>query len=407
MPRFLRVLLTALPFLVLAYIYVGWKVYHACAGWLQIPSYYLNLMALGTLFWLCVYPLVLALLHLVLGSKKNPDGPVDNLVLDIFFAWPFWIGLILVCEILPLFLLLDFLKLPLYPLFDLSRVQWLGYQHRVVLVLTAGYLLHIMTRVLIDTIRIEVRQFSMPGAGISASVRGLRIVHISDIQFDRRTRVGRLRRYVKKVNNLKPDLVFFTGDLVAQDIRTSTLAARILGRVKARYGIYACLGDEDHRHGAREIVECLKENEIRTFDNKNELVQAGREYIMVSFITNTREQRTNLDNLNFLMGQQPRGVIDIAIMHQPSEIVVELAAERGYHLLLAGHTHGGQVIVRPCGIRLTPARMHTPFYRGTHLVNKMAVSINAGLGFRQVPLRYRSPAEVSLIEIGDDQVPIV
>ena len=143
----------------------------------------------------------------------------------------------------------------------------------------------------------------------------------------------------------------------------------------------------------------LNRNGITTLEDKNHFIRSGFDSLMVTFITNTYSRRASLEKLNYLMGQQPRGALDILISHQPSETVVELAAERGYHIFLAGHTHGGQVVFKPFGFTLTPPRFETPFYKGIYGSGRMLVSVNNGLGFTFAPLRYRAPAEITQIKV--------
>jgi hypothetical protein len=228
---------------------------------------------------------------------------------------------------------------------------------------------------------------------------GLKIVHISDVHADPRTKRRKIRRYVKKVNRLNPDLVFFTGDLVTSGTKFIAPAAELLGKLETKYGIYGCLGDHDVWSDSQQVLQHLNDNDITTLEDKNHFVRIGFDSLMVTFITNTYSRRANLEKLNYLMGQQPRGALDILISHQPSESVVELAAERGYHIFLAGHTHGGQVVFKPFGFTLTPPQLETPFYKGIYSSGKMLVSVNNGLGLTFAPLRYRAPAEVTLIKI--------
>ncbi len=398
--RFRQLLLATLPVLLLAYLYVGAKIYDAVSAVFGLPADVMRVVAFGGLAWFCFYPFVLLLLHLVLANPEREQLVEQNRLLDIFFAMPFWVGLVFVVELAPWFLGLDFIKLPFYPFYDHLRDQWLTYQHFAVIGLGGAYLLYVVVGIVVDTVRIRVSPIWLTIADSPGSLKGLRIVHISDIQFDRRTGSRRLRRYVRKVNNLEPHLVFFTGDLATLDKRDAALAARILGRIESKYGKYACLGDHDLHQGEQDIASGLKDNGIRLLSDKNQWIRIGREQLMVTSVTNAPGARANLDNLHFLMGQQPRGGIDIILAHQPSESIIELAAERGYHLFLAGHTHGGLVILRPFGIRTSLSRLQSPYYRGMRRVDGMVVSINSGLGFRRAPIRFRAPSEVSLIQVG-------
>jgi len=398
MPRFLQMLLTTWPAAILAYVYVGAKLYDALTALLPFPDQKIMTGLLCVGLFCNFYPPLLLLLYFLEG-RPGEDFTRGNRLVDFVLAYPFWIGVILLIEVVPWLLLIDFVKLPLYPIFDQMRSKWYTVQYQVVLAVLGVILLYILVRVIVDSTRVRITRHKLPVSNIPAEMNGLRIVHISDIQRDRRTGQRRLRRYVRKVNRLGPDIVFFSGDVLGSMQEDLPQTASLLGNIRARYGVFACLGDNDIERGRAQVIQALLENRITALHDKNQLVMVRGGRVLITFITNAYNQRPNLDNINFLMGQQPRGDIDIVLTHQPSESVIEMAAERGYHLLLAGHTHGGQVIARPFGLALTPAKMESPFFNGIYVVDQMLVHINNGLGFKSVPLRCRAPAEVSLIEV--------
>ena len=394
-----RTFLSLLPLLFLAYFYCGWKLYHALANILTWPKEQISFYLIGVLCYLNLHPFLLLILHVFKFEKLAKSVREGFKPWDILFTYPFWIGLILIVEVLPLLLVLDFIKLPFYPFYDRFKSIWLPLQYRVTLAIFAVFLIYVLIRLLLDTNRIQISKVSYSLKSLPENLDGLKIVHISDVHAGPRTKLRKIRRYVKKVNRLNPDLIFFTGDLVTSGTKFIAPAAELLGKLEAKYGICGCLGDHDVWSDSQQVLQHLNDNDITTLEDKNHFVRIGFDSLMVTFITNTYSRRANLEKLNYLMGQQPRGFLDILISHQPSESVIELAAERGYQIFLAGHTHGGQVVFKPFGFTLTPPQLETPFYKGIYSSGKMLVSVNNGLGLAFAPLRYRAPAEVTLIEI--------
>jgi predicted MPP superfamily phosphohydrolase len=94
------------------------------------------------------------------------------------------------------------------------------------------------------------------------------------------------------------------------------------------------------------------------------------------------------------MESAPEADLKILLVHQPSEMVITEASEYGYHVLLAGHTHGGQIIFRPFGLTITPTQMENNIFTGTFKREEMAVIITNGIGVSLVPLRYRARGEI-------------
>lgn len=399
MPRALRLILAFWPGLLFAYGYAGWRLYHALLTVLTSPPDHLVGYFIAGIAFLNLYPFVLLLLRLLQADKLRDAVGAGTRWGDVLLAYPFWFGVILVLEVVPWLMLLDFLKLPFYPLYIRLGTQWFFVVRHVMVVLFLGYAVYVLARVVHDTVFITVKKIRIRIGTLPAGVRDLRIVHVSDLHADMRTRTRKLSRYVRKINKLKPDVVFFTGDLVTSGSDHVAQAAKILGSIDAKQGVFACIGDHDDWAGREMVVQSLTGHGITVLQDTNRFVYPCGVSLLVTAITNIYQQRPNLDKLNFLMGQQPRGTLDIAITHQPSETLVELAAERGYHLLLAGHAHGGQIVLRPFGLPFTLAKFESPFYRGTRYVGRMLLNINNGLGLTLAPVRYHAPVEISLIRL--------
>lgn len=400
MPWPLRVMLTILPVLLLAYIYGGWKLYNALNMVVKWPREQIRWFLIGGVGCLNLHPLLLGFLHWLGLHNVSRSIREGNRIWDMLFTYPFWLGLIVIVEVLPWLILSDFVKLPFYPFYDRLKSNWLQLQSYVIVGLFALFTVYVVVRVALDSKRVRVSEVVFSDRTIPPSLNGLKIVHISDVQIDRHTRPRKIKRYVKAVNKLKPDLIFFTGDLVTSGTEYITEGAELLGGLESRYGAYACLGDHDYWASAQQVKQQLTENDVITLEDSNRLIQVGFDSLLVTFLTNVYSRRPNLDKINNLTGHQPRGVLDILVTHQPTEEVIEIAAERGYHLLLAGHTHGGQVVFKPFGLfSFAIPRLENRFFRGAHHVGRMLVNINNGLGYTLAPLRYHAPVEVTLIRI--------
>ena len=91
---------------------------------------------------------------------------------------------------------------------------------------------------------------------ISNSYNGLKIVHFTDIHYKKIITEDRVKDLIKKINNTKPDLILFTGDLIDNlyDITNTDINFLIkeLSKLEAKYGKYAILGDQDYKE--KEII---------------------------------------------------------------------------------------------------------------------------------------------------------
>jgi len=84
---------------------------------------------------------------------------------------------------------------------------------------------------------------------------GLRIVHLSDLHYGPLTSSEHLIRAAKVANDLRPDLIFLTGDYISQDRIYAAPCAEVVGKLRARYGVYAILGNHDHWTDAKLIAD--------------------------------------------------------------------------------------------------------------------------------------------------------
>ena len=399
MPRVLRFLNFFFPVVLVGHAYAAWKFYIAFQSISNISPETVKLVLFSVIAFINLYAIILIFFRLIGAENAARKIAAGSRLWDLILGYPFWLGFVFIVETLPWLLLIEFVKWPLYPFYNRIRATWLSVENSLVLAVFIFYFCFVLVRVVLDTRSVKISAIIYNHPEISPSVRGLRIAHISDLHADKRTNGRKLRRFVAKINLLEPDVVFFTGDLVSSNGDYIFDAATILGKIRAKYGIFACLGDHDFRNGNQNVVVSLNENGIKVLQDNNEMVKVGPAQLFVTFVTNVYSQRPNLDKLRFLMGAQPRGELDILVTHQPTESIVDLAAEHGYQLCLAGHTHGGQVNFKPFGFLISAAQIETPFYKGTYVVEQMLLNVNSGLGFTIVPIRYRAPAEISLIQI--------
>ena len=100
------------------------------------------------------------------------------------------------------------------------------------------------------------------------ALNGLRIVHLSDLHYGPLTSSDHLRRAAKVANDLRPDLIFLTGDYISQDRIYAAPCAEVVGKLRARYGVYAILGNHDHWTDAKLIVDLFRAERIRMLINE-------------------------------------------------------------------------------------------------------------------------------------------
>lgn len=378
----------------LFHFYVALRAAGALAQISGLPIKRMRAIAIAAICALMIYPIALAF-----GYLFNLRGALAALQLNSALVYPFWVGLVLSVQLALLLLAVEagFFLIRLFSRAPMDRL--VGARAWLIVGLMLACAAYVPARIYNDTFRVRAREAALEVAGLPAELNGLRIAHIADLQVDDRTNGRKLDNYIEAVNRLSPDLVIFCGDLVTSGTDHIEAAARALGRIKSRFGIYACLGDHDYFSNRRLVAESLRRNGIAVLENESLPVRAGGHQIALTGITNVYRDQATAGEVESVELRRPPAALKIFFTHQPSRWLVRFASERGYDLFLAGHTHGGQIAFPLPGFLLTGSRLETPYVTGFHRSGKMLISVNNGLGLTLAPIRYHAPAEVTLIVV--------
>jgi predicted MPP superfamily phosphohydrolase len=250
----------------------------------------------------------------------------------------------------------------------------------------------------------EEHEANLRGSAGEVPSGTLRLLHLSDIQTHR---VGEFERHVvRAASALEPDLVVLTGDYVHQRLRPGRQqTARDLARLLDRYGprpplgIWAVQGDTDEPA----IAGHLKAVGVRWLDDEVATVPlpGGRSLTLVGLSPATSRERGH-EALSRLLATAPLDSLRIVLGHSPDFV---LGLEEGPHvdLALAGHTHGGQVVVPFFGPPLTLSRVPRPVAAGgLHEMGPVHVHVSRGVGLERgsaPQIRFLCPPEICVLTL--------
>jgi len=242
---------------------------------------------------------------------------------------------------------------------------------------------------------LEVREVDIPVCGLAEDLDGLRIVQLTDIHCSPFLSRRDVARAVAMANEVRPHLAVVTGDLItsASDNLRDCLAE--LSGLKADAGIYGCLGNHEiyaraqdfaAAEGARLGVRFLRGQAARLRFGEAALNLAGVDY--------QRMLRPYLVGAERLVDPS---MYNILLSHNPD--VFPVAANKGFDLTLAGHTHGGQITVEILEQHVSLSRFFTPYVCGLYQEGARCVYVSRGVGTVGVPARIGAPPEISLIRL--------
>ena len=327
--------------------------------------------------------------------------------IDYLLIYPFWFFIILATQCILLFLIVDIIKIILYPVYKKFKQKILPYESRLFFIIIVFFTAYVPLRMIYDYNTINIRETVYHKKNIPDKLNNFRIVFISDIHADRYTDRKRILKFVRDVNSQNPDLVLIGGDFISSGPQYIDTAAIYLGRINSKYGIYSCVGDHDNwayrndnQRSRREITEALAKQNIFMYDDKKISLLIDNAKIGITFATETYPKRIRPDELDSLVDHTvSKNNLNIMLVHQPRQIVINAAVKNKYDLILAGHTHGGQITFLFPFINLTPTLIETNRIKGDFYLGKTMMVVTPGLGMSIAPVRYNSTPEVTVIDI--------
>jgi uncharacterized protein len=268
----------------------------------------------------------------------------------------------------------------------------------------------------------EVRAFRLRRVDVPvlpAGTRQLRVLHISDAHLTPRQR--RKREWVRRLAALEPDLVVNTGDSIGHPEAIPPLLDA-LGPLLDRPGVFV-LGSNDYYSprplnplryllpGGRPVPKRrrpdLPWHELRdTFrsagwvdltNTRARVKVDGRE---VEF-AGVDDPHINRDRYADIAGPaDPAADLAVGVTHSPEPRVLDRMAADGFRLLLAGHTHGGQVCLPGRGALVTNCALDPGRAKGLHDYAGAWLHVSAGLGTSPyAPFRFACPPEATLLTL--------
>jgi uncharacterized protein len=255
-------------------------------------------------------------------------------------------------------------------------------------------------RLNLEITRQRIRLARLPNA-----FAGFRIAQLSDIHIGPFMTEEQIRKYVRIVNDLKPDLIALTGDFVTWDASTQRAVVNALASLHAPFGIFGCLGNhEAWSHTEASITRMFQQVGIRILRRENvEVSTHGESFnlIGVDFETSRHMGPGNekfvlryLEGVESLMAP---GMVNILMSHNPDTF--DRAEEMGIDLSLAGHTHGGQVALEFVSPEIAPSRLATPYVAGWFQKPGGQLYVNRGIGTIGPPIRIGAPPEITVYEL--------
>jgi len=253
--------------------------------------------------------------------------------------------------------------------------------------------------VFIEPNRLIVHQETIQIDNWPTELKGLRIALIADIHTGAPfINDQKLQQIVARTNELNPDLIVLLGDYMSPNSWHShrvepEVTAAVLRNLKAPLGVYSVLGNHDWWYNGEKVRIAFEQNGIHVLEDEAvEVKWHDKSFWLVGLADLwTRPQHVG----ETIARIQPGSTI-IALTHNPD---IFPGLPRSVPLLLAAHTHGGQVNIPLIGTPIVPSRFGRKYTAGHIFENGHHMFVTTGIGTSILPVRFRVPPEIVILTI--------
>lgn len=244
----------------------------------------------------------------------------------------------------------------------------------------------------IATKGLATKEYKITSSSIQDNFHGFKIVHISDVHYGRTTDKKDLNNMVKEVNLLKPDIVVLTGDLIDKDTKLDDALkgeiSEALNSINANVGKYAISGNHDSNFS--EWGSIINDSGFKNLNDTYELIyNDGYTPILLAGLSSNLNNQIDITErynkiLEYSNNENIKELYKILLIHEPDYI--NNIDYSNFNLILAGHSHNGQVRLPFIGGIILPNGAKK-YYKEHYKINNTDLYISSGIGTSGISFR--------------------
>lgn len=257
----------------------------------------------------------------------------------------------------------------------------------------------------IGTMGFDTKEYTIYNESLPSGFDGMKIVHFSDIHYNRAITSDKIDKIIDEINLINADIVVFTGDLIDKDMIITDSDYEYLtnafSKISARYGKYAVLGNHDYKDMDK-VIKVYNDSGFKYLENSYDIIYNNHnEKIFVGGIGNVSYNLDNVDKVMEYFNNDNDIDYRIMLVHEPdiSDIVVD---NYDVSLILAGHSHNGQVRLPIIGAIYTPPGAKK-YYDEHYLIGGTDLYISSGIGVSSLNYRLFNRPSINFYRINKEK----
>lgn len=246
------------------------------------------------------------------------------------------------------------------------------------------------------------KEYKIESSLIGEDFDGLKVVHFSDLHYLRVTNNDKLKEIVDEINLIKPDIVFFTGDLIDKDFTLTDKdkddLINGLSSIKAKYGKYAVLGNHDYVKNIEIFKDIYSNSNFNLLQNSYDIIySSNNDKLFIGGVDNYSYNEADINKVMEYFNDNSDISYKIILVHEP-DYIDNILTSYNVNLVLAGHSHNGQINIPYIKNFFLPYGSRK-YYENYYKVNDTDLYISSGIGESSVNFRLFNKPSINFYRI--------
>lgn len=250
----------------------------------------------------------------------------------------------------------------------------------------------------VGTKGLKVREYKIESKNLPESFHGFKIVQFSDLHYLTTIKEKEIKNLINKINELKPDIVVFTGDLIDQT-KTPTedelnKLVTYLNEINVTTGMYAIKGNHDYTNDYFEKV--FNQTKFKILNNSYELIYyKGTTPILLTGTGSILKNDCDIDKTyNY---EEMDNLYTVSLIHEP-DVIDSIINKYHVDLALAGHSHNGQIRLPGIGA-IMKVEEGKRYPNEKYIINGTKLYVSGGLGTSMYEFRFFTRPSINLYRL--------